>query len=214
MWPPSWPRSVAVPRRRESNSSGETLQNVEVRGKRSPSGTRSRSWTLQRAAHRRYGYPIGVATADIKQGDHVHSHNMRSALSPASAKKRRHAKFVPPNGSPKTAEVSACGGGLAPMRPTPWRPLSVRRTCAEWRRTVAAAAALHNPYQSRGRGPPRRSQRRAAWWPARSTAGMVSGITLQPSAAKAVSDAARQYGIAIALVRNSNHFGFAGYYAR
>src|SRR6185437_1457279 len=32
----------------------------------------------------RYGYPIGVATADIKVGDHVHSHNMRSALSPGS----------------------------------------------------------------------------------------------------------------------------------
>jgi LDH2 family malate/lactate/ureidoglycolate dehydrogenase len=32
-------------------------------------------------------------------------------------------------------------------------------------------------------------------------------------AAKAVSDASCQFGIAIALVRNSNHFGFAGYYA-
>jgi LDH2 family malate/lactate/ureidoglycolate dehydrogenase len=32
-------------------------------------------------------------------------------------------------------------------------------------------------------------------------------------AAKAVSDAARRFGIAAALVRNSNHFGFAGYYA-
>ena len=32
-------------------------------------------------------------------------------------------------------------------------------------------------------------------------------------AAKAVSDAARRFGIAVALVRNSNHFGFAGHYA-
>jgi LDH2 family malate/lactate/ureidoglycolate dehydrogenase len=32
-------------------------------------------------------------------------------------------------------------------------------------------------------------------------------------AAQAVGDAARQFGIAAALVRNSNHFGFAGYYA-
>lgn len=32
-------------------------------------------------------------------------------------------------------------------------------------------------------------------------------------AACAVADAARQHGIALALVRNSNHFGFAGYYA-
>jgi LDH2 family malate/lactate/ureidoglycolate dehydrogenase len=32
-------------------------------------------------------------------------------------------------------------------------------------------------------------------------------------AARAVSDCAREHGIALALVRNSNHFGFAGYYA-
>jgi LDH2 family malate/lactate/ureidoglycolate dehydrogenase len=32
-------------------------------------------------------------------------------------------------------------------------------------------------------------------------------------AARAVSDAAGEHGIALALVRNSNHFGFAGYYA-
>src|SRR5215469_1429882 len=31
---------------------------------------------------RRYGFPIGMATVDIKQGEHVHSHNMRSMLSP------------------------------------------------------------------------------------------------------------------------------------
>ena len=30
---------------------------------------------------RRYGFPIGIATIDIKQGEHVHSHNMRSMLS-------------------------------------------------------------------------------------------------------------------------------------
>ena len=30
----------------------------------------------------RYGWPIGIATADIRVGEHVHSHNMRSALSP------------------------------------------------------------------------------------------------------------------------------------
>jgi LDH2 family malate/lactate/ureidoglycolate dehydrogenase len=39
------------------------------------------------------------------------------------------------------------------------------------------------------------------------------GHYVATAAAKAVSDAARQFGIAIALVRNSNHFGFAGHYA-
>jgi LDH2 family malate/lactate/ureidoglycolate dehydrogenase len=39
------------------------------------------------------------------------------------------------------------------------------------------------------------------------------GHYVATGAAKAVSEAARQFGVAIALVRNSNHFGFAGYYA-
>ena len=39
------------------------------------------------------------------------------------------------------------------------------------------------------------------------------GHYVASEAAKAVSDAAAQFGIAIAIVRNSNHFGFAGYYA-
>ena len=29
----------------------------------------------------KYGYPIGHATCDIKKGDHVHSHNMKTNLS-------------------------------------------------------------------------------------------------------------------------------------
>ena len=28
----------------------------------------------------KYGYPIGVATADIAKGEHVHSHNMKTNL--------------------------------------------------------------------------------------------------------------------------------------
>ena len=28
----------------------------------------------------KYGYPIGIATSDIKEGDHVHSHNIKSKL--------------------------------------------------------------------------------------------------------------------------------------
>ncbi len=29
----------------------------------------------------KYGFPIGVATADIKEGEHIHSHNLKTALS-------------------------------------------------------------------------------------------------------------------------------------
>ncbi len=32
----------------------------------------------------KYGYPIGVATTNIKAGEHIHSHNMRSSLSGVS----------------------------------------------------------------------------------------------------------------------------------
>ena len=28
----------------------------------------------------KYGYPIGIATEDIKVGEHVHSHNMKTKL--------------------------------------------------------------------------------------------------------------------------------------
>ena len=31
----------------------------------------------------KYGYPIGVATTDIRKGEHVHSHNLKTALSSA-----------------------------------------------------------------------------------------------------------------------------------
>lgn len=32
----------------------------------------------------KYGFPIGVATADVKKGEHVHSHNLKTALSAVS----------------------------------------------------------------------------------------------------------------------------------
>jgi hypothetical protein len=33
----------------------------------------------------KYGMPIGIATADIKAGEHVHVHNLRSAYTPTHA---------------------------------------------------------------------------------------------------------------------------------
>lgn len=33
----------------------------------------------------KYGMPIGIATADIAAGDHVHIHNIRSAYTPTVA---------------------------------------------------------------------------------------------------------------------------------
>ena len=90
---------------------------------------------------------------------------------------------------------------------------SPRRTCAAWRRTGCAACALTSS-ASVGR-------RRCAARPqvgAKNALLIVDGRNgighhVATVAAKAVSDAARRFGIAVALVRNSNHFGFAGHYA-
>ncbi|MDE6723245.1 MAG: UxaA family hydrolase, partial [Eubacterium sp.] len=29
----------------------------------------------------KYGYPIGIASKDINEGEHIHSHNLKTALS-------------------------------------------------------------------------------------------------------------------------------------
>ena len=78
---------AAVPVVVTLNSSDEIVLNISSRQK-IPFGHKIAIKDLAKGSPIvRYGYPIGVATADIKHGDHVHSHNMRSALSPASAEK-------------------------------------------------------------------------------------------------------------------------------
>ncbi len=48
---------------------------------------------VEGAQVRKYGWPIGVARTDIAPGDHVHTHNLVTALSGEEAY-----KFVPPAG--------------------------------------------------------------------------------------------------------------------
>ena len=162
----------------------------------------------------RYGYPIGVATADIKLGDHVHSHNMRSALSPASAQ-------------------------IAPAReihPADWICRKIAEVLLAADAHVGAAEAMASAIsEAHLRGVETHGLRRLRPYLARIRSGGVDakaqpakeqhggllmidgrnaiGHDVASEAAKAVSDAAAQFGIAIAIVRNSNHFGFAGYYA-
>src|SRR5216683_7298445 len=66
------------------NASGETVQELTVR-QRIPFGHKVavRDIPQGKQVHR-YGFPIGIATTEIKAGEHVHSHNMRSMLSSAS----------------------------------------------------------------------------------------------------------------------------------
>jgi LDH2 family malate/lactate/ureidoglycolate dehydrogenase len=162
----------------------------------------------------RYGHPIGIATAEIKQGEHVHAHNMRSMLSPP----------------PVAAAASR------PLRSAAWLASVVEKTlraagaCAEGAEVMAAAIT-----GAHLRGVETHGLRRLRPYVTRIRAGAVDGMA-QPAierrgsvlmvdgrngvgyyvaavAADAASKAARESGIAIALVRNSNHFGFAGYFA-
>jgi LDH2 family malate/lactate/ureidoglycolate dehydrogenase len=162
---------------------------------------------------RRYGFPIGIATIDIKQGEHVHSHNMRSMLSPGSRESRS------PN-----------------LRPARWVHELVKASLQAVGASAESAEAMANAItEAHLRGVETHGLRRLRPYIARIRSGGVDGKS-QPQvsaknaliridgrngighhvatcAARAVSDAAREFGIAITLVRNSNHFGFAGYYA-
>jgi len=162
----------------------------------------------------RYGFPIGVATATIAPGEHVHSHNMRSTLSPA----------------PKQ------DGASAERRPAQWVRDVVRNSVHAAGASPDAAEAMANAItEAHLRGVETHGLRRLRPYVARIRAGGVDGKArpqidarhallmvdgrngighyVAAAAAQAAADAARQSGIAIALVRNSNHFGFAGYYA-
>ena len=80
------------------NSSGETVLTISSR-QGIPFGHKIAVKDLAKGSSIiRYGYPIGIATADIKQGDLVHSHNMRSALSPVSAAKTSAGEVRPAGG--------------------------------------------------------------------------------------------------------------------
>jgi hypothetical protein len=162
----------------------------------------------------RYGFPIGVATADIKQGGHVHVHNMRSLLSP----------------------VRTEGVRPGPLRSNEWLTQVVSDTLrAAGARAEAAATMAESITEAHLRGVDTHGLRRLRPYIARIRAGGVDGMAepeiaarnavlmvdgrngvghyIAAVAAQAVSTAARRFGVAIALVRNSNHFGFAGYFA-
>jgi ureidoglycolate dehydrogenase (NAD+) len=162
----------------------------------------------------RYGYPIGVATADIMPGDHVHSHNMRSALSPGSGERTPSLEIRPADWvRRKVAEVVLAAGVHAGAADAMASALSE----AHLRGVETHGLRRLRPYLSRIRsgGVDPKAQ------PVIEQHGsllMIDGRNaighyVASEAAKAVSDAAERSGIAIAIVRSSNHFGFAGYYA-
>lgn len=161
----------------------------------------------------RYGYPIGIATKSIGAGEHVHAHNMRSLLSPATAKTDARIR-----------------------RPASW----VRATAGACLRTVgvpddAAQIMADALTEAHLRGVETHGLRRLRAYLKRIQTGGVAaeaepkitqhgailnidgcngiGHYIAHGAAQRVSEAASRHGIALGLVKNSNHFGFAGYYA-
>ena len=162
---------------------------------------------------RRYGWPIGIATAEIRQGEHVHSHNMRSALSPAP---REPTSQVTVRAQWVRKLVKDC--------------LESAGACAEAASDMADAIT-----EAHLRGVETHGLRRLSPYVMRIRAGGVNGSAhpevsargallhvdgrngighhVASVGARAASEAARRLGIAVALVKHSNHFGFAGYYA-
>jgi ureidoglycolate dehydrogenase (NAD+) len=162
----------------------------------------------------RYGYPIGIATANIRQGEHVHSHNMRSMLSPASSKQ------MPSRD----------------VRPAQWvRVTTANILLAAGVPAEAADAMAQAVTEAHLRGVETHGLRRLRPYLARIRSGGVDpnaeplttrngallmidgrngiGHYVAAAAAKMAAEVAREHGVALALVHDSNHFGFAGYYA-
>jgi LDH2 family malate/lactate/ureidoglycolate dehydrogenase len=163
---------------------------------------------------RRYGFPIGIATQEISEGEHVHSHNMRSRLSPASKQNMQPPTLCSERWIHNLVQTSLLAAGACADAAD---AMAAAITEAHLRGVETHGLRRLRPYMTRIRSGgvnvdaiPQVSARRAVL-----CIDGCNGIGhhVATFAAKAVSDAAREHGIAIALVRNSNHFGFAGHYA-
>jgi LDH2 family malate/lactate/ureidoglycolate dehydrogenase len=163
----------------------------------------------------KYGLAIARARAAISRGEHVHVHNAVSTISPsgpsapATAAARIGAEQL------RSAVLGALGGAGLPE--------------------AAAQSFADHMVEAHLRGVETHGLRRIMPYLARIRAGGVDagaephiaakgalvhvdgrnavGHHVASVAADAVAAASREHGVAAALVRNSNHFGFAGYYA-
>jgi LDH2 family malate/lactate/ureidoglycolate dehydrogenase len=162
----------------------------------------------------RYGFPIGVATAQINRGEHVHAHNMRSRLSPKSKKESKSSRLCSAQWLDGIVKQCALAVGA---RVETAEAMASAITEAHLRGVETHGLRRLRPYIARIRSGGvdinSRPQIDANHAVLKIDGCNGVGHHVASFAANAVSDAARQFGIAVALVRNSNHFGFAGYYA-
>ncbi|WP_046869169.1 Ldh family oxidoreductase [Microvirga massiliensis] len=162
----------------------------------------------------RYGYTIGVATQDIGTGEHVHVHNLRSQLSPVVEADASESVLQPAGWVSDTIEAILEKIGVTP----PARQSMARAlTEAHLRGVETHGLRRLRPYVERIRSggvsgsaePQVRADRAVIRIDGRNGIGhYVASV-----AADTVAKAASHYGIAIASINNSNHLGFAGYYA-
>jgi LDH2 family malate/lactate/ureidoglycolate dehydrogenase len=164
----------------------------------------------------KYGLAIAHASTPIRRGEHVHVHNAVSTISSAGARAVPDAPAARVDGERLRSAVL---GGL-------------RRTGVP---DAAARIVADHMVEAHLRGVETHGLRRVLPYLARIRAGGVDagadprietsgglvrvngcngvGHHVAAVAADAVAAAASEHGVAAALVRNSNHFGFAGYYA-
>ena len=163
----------------------------------------------------KYGFPIGRANAAIGAGEHVHVHNLISTISSP----------LPPIRQDKPHRVAA----------DRLRAFVTQCLLAAGAKEAAADNLADHLVEAHLRGVETHGLRRLTPYIDRIRAGSVeaagkpevdrSGSLLRLDgcnaighhvgvvAADAVAQVASETGAAVALIRNSNHFGFAGYYA-
>lgn len=165
---------------------------------------------------RKYGMPIARASAPIRRGEHVHVHNSVSSLSPRKGGQQAPAKPVSIAADKLKAFVLDCLRA-ADIPDQAAQPMADHLVEAHLRGVETHGLRRLKPYLVRLRA----GGVDAGAEPQIETSGSVLrvdgrngiGHHVAAVAAEAVAKAAREHGAAVALIRNSNHFGFAGYYA-
>jgi hypothetical protein len=125
----------------QGTSHGSTIARSDI-----PFGHKIARTLLKKGAQLlRYGQPIGVATADIVAGDHVHTHNLVSTLSihPVIESEQISRSLQVGDGRSETPTFSAPKLGLAQER-------STRPTRNQYGGMNVARARSHDVRRSRG----------------------------------------------------------------
>lgn len=196
------------------NSSGDVMREIDAR-QPIPFGHKIAVRQLSSNEKiRRYGQPIGAAVTNIAEGEHVHTHNMRSLLSPSVT---APSSVVLVRSAAWLQRLSKAILERAGAIPEAADAMAKALTEAHLRGVETHGLRRLYPYISRIRsgGVDAKARPHIDSNGAILTIDGRNGIGhyVATCAAKAVAESARKYGVALALVRNSNHFGFAGYYA-